>query len=488
MLPYVTLRWKKSRVRALCWEALLLTGLISMTGCRAPGPQKGLDSSSTPGILQAHFYNSRFPYADDNYNACFRASNGKIYYVLCSGSVDTGAQMYAFDPATGKIDHIADLTEAAGEKGLHAVPQGKGHSVFVEFSGKLYFATHVGYYNPPTAAGQELAGTPPPGYKPYPGGRFLSYDLTTGRFKSLAKAPEGEGILAFAMDTGRGRLYGITWPSGLFLRYDMRTHKLKNFGPISLGGEKGIPGKTFRVLCRSLVVDPDDGSVYFTAADGDIFQYRYDIGAIQEVRGCNLKKNVFGCLNPSEPGTMGYNWRQAFWYAPQKVFYAVHGRSGYLFKFDPQASKVEVLQRLVSNATRESGIYDPFTYGHLGFTLGPDGHTIYYLTGAPPKTAGGEHVTGAREVGKPTPAEAIQREVDQAAPPDEDEDIHLVTYDIASGKCLDHGVLQLKSGARPFFAQSIAVGNKNIYTVAKFRNKEGHVRVDLLSFPNPVHH
>lgn len=483
------------RVMPFYWKLLLFTGLISMIGCQAQSPKTGFKPSATPGILQAHFYNSGFHYADDNYNACFRASNGKIYYVLCSGSVNVGAQMFEYDPATGRIRHIADLTEAAGEKELHAVPQGKGHSIFVEFKGKLYFATHTGYYNPPTAAGQELAGTPPPEYKSYPGGHFLSYDLTTGQFESLAKAPDGEGIIAFAMDTKRGRLYGITWPSGLFLRYDMHTHELKNFGPTSLGGEKGIPGKTFRVICRDLAADPDDGSVYFTNADGDIFQYNYDTDSVEKVDGCNLRKDVFGCLNPSDPGTMGYNWRAILWYPSQKVFYAVHGRSGYLFKFDPRTRKIEVLERLVSNATRESGMYDQFTYGHLGFTLGPDGHTIYYLTGAPPKTTNTERATGRasdeghgpQAIGKPTAAEAIQREVDRAAPADEDEDIHLVTYDIASGKCVDYGVLQLKNGVRPFFAQSIAVGGKNIYTVAKVRDKEGHVRVDLLSFPNLVH-
>jgi len=481
------------KAKSVDWKLLLFTGLLTMIGCQTPSPQKEAKPVATHQVLQAHFYDSGFPQADDNYNACFRASNGKIYYVLCSGSVETGAQMYALDPATGKIAHVADLTEAAGEKGMHAVPQGKGHSIFVESGGKLYFATHVGYYNPPTAAGQELAGTPPPGYKPYPGGHFLSYDLATGKFESLAKAPEGEGIISFMMDPERGRLYGITWPSGLFLRYDMHTHQLKNFGPISLGGEQGIPGKTFRVLCRSLALDPDDGSVYFTTADGDIFQYRYDTDSIEKLQECNLRKDVFGSLDPSKPGTMGYNWRQAFWYAPQKVFYAVHGRSGYVFKFDPRARKVEVVERLVSNATRESGMYDRFKYGHLGFELGPDGHTIYYLTGAPPGTTGGESAAGGmpgeslgtRETGRLTPAEAIQRKVDAAASPEEDEDIHFVTYDVISRKYNDDGVLQLENGARPFFAQSIAVGSRNIYTVAKVRDKAGHVRVDLLSFPNP---
>ncbi len=32
--------------------------------------------------------------------------------------------------------------------------------------------------------------------------------------------------------------------------------------------------------------------------------------------------------------------------------------------------------------SRRSGMYDEFSYGYLGFTLGPDGHTLYYLTGA----------------------------------------------------------------------------------------------------------
>lgn len=453
-----------TKIQRLILSGFLFAGLISIIGCQSQKPQEKPALNSTPGILHAQMYDSGFRYADNNFNACSRASNGKIYYVLCSGSVDVGAQMYSFDPATGKIDHVADLTAAAGEKGLHAVPQGKGHTNFLEYDGKLYFGTHLGYYSPSTANGRELAGQPPPGYKPYPGGHFISYDLKTGKFDDLAKAPEGEGILAFTMDPQRGRLYAITWPSGLFLRYDMHTHQLKNLGPISLGGEKGIPGKTFRVLCRCLALDPDNGSVYFTTADGNIFRYRYDTDSIEEVKGCNLRKDVFGCLDPSRPGTMGYNWRRAIWYAPQKVFYAIHGRSGYLFKFDPQAQKVEVIERLVSNPTRESGMYDAFSYGYLGFKLGPDGHTIYYLTGAPRAPRDRE-----RSAGK-TPGD----------------EIHFVTYDIKSGKRTDYGVLQLKNGERPFFAEAIAIGKKNIYTVAKVRDPNGHVRVDLLSFPNPA--
>ncbi|MGH9353862.1 MAG: hypothetical protein ACRD2G_17155, partial [Terriglobia bacterium] len=420
----------------------LVVVLVTLAmACQAHSPQQrtqpaAQQPASTPGIIHAHFYNSGFALGDDNYNACFVASNGKVYYVLASGSVKTGAQMFSFDPSTKKIEHVGDLTQAAGEEGLHAIPQGKGHSTFVESNGKLYFASHVGYYSPPTASGRELIGVPPPGYKPYPGGHFLSYDLTTHKFENLAKAPQAEGIISFGMDPQRQRLYGLTWPSGLFLRYDMRTHSLKNFGTFFKGGEKGVAGKTFRVICRILAVDPDDGSVYFTTPDGDIVQYSYDTDSIGKVPGVSLKKDVFGCLNPSEPGTMGYGWRQAFWYAPEKVIYAIHGRSGYLFRFNPRERKVEVIARLVSDPTLASGMYDKNKYGYLGLALGPDGHTIYDLTGGRPGASSS------------------------------DDQIHFVTYDISTGKRTDYGVLQLEDGRQPFFAQSIAVGKSNgtIYT------------------------
>lgn len=447
------------KIKNTGWKILLFAALAAMIGCQTQAPQKEARPVSTPNrILHAHFYDSGFPLADDNYNACFHASNGKIYYVLASGSVDKGAQMFAYDPATGKIEHAADLTEAAGEKGLHAVPQGKGHSIFVEYEGKLYFATHIGYYNPATASGQELAGTPPKGYKPYPGGHFLSYDLATGKTESLAKAPQGEGIISFMMDPARGRLYGITWPSGQFLRYDMKTHELKNFGSVFQGGEKGIPGKTFQAICRSPALDPDTGSVYFSNADGDIYHYSFQTDSLEKLTKCNLRKDVFGQIDPSKPGTMGYNWRQILWYPPEKAFYGMHGLSGHLFKFDPQAEKVTVVTRLVSDATHASGMYDAFKYGYLGFILGPDGHTIYYLTGAPSGKPAGEK---------------------------KQDEIHFVTYNIPTGRRVDHGVLELENGMRPFFAESLAIGSKNIYTVSKIK-EGGHVRVDLLSFPNPI--
>ena len=65
------------------------------------------------------------------------------------------------------------------------------------------------------------------------------------------------------------------------------------------------------------------------------------------------------------------------------MIYGVHGNSGYLFRFDPLVPRVVVLQRITSLPSQQSGMNDEFSYGYLGFILGPDEKTLYYLTGGP---------------------------------------------------------------------------------------------------------
>src|SRR6185503_18778176 len=77
--------------------------------------------------LTAKTYNSGFAISHDSYNSISVASDGKVYYVLSSQSIDTGGQMYSFDPGTGKIHHCGDITEVCGEKGMKTIVQGKSH-------------------------------------------------------------------------------------------------------------------------------------------------------------------------------------------------------------------------------------------------------------------------------------------------------------------------------------------------------------------------
>ena len=95
----------------------------------------------------ARTYNSGFALGHDSYNGMGTGSDGKIYYVLSSENIDQGAKMFCLDPKTDQIKELGDLTEACGEKGSKAIPQGKSHVNFVEANGRLYFATHVGVYS-----------------------------------------------------------------------------------------------------------------------------------------------------------------------------------------------------------------------------------------------------------------------------------------------------------------------------------------------------
>ena len=177
-------------------------------------------------------------------------------------------------------------------------------------------------------------------------------------------------------------------------------------------------------------------------------------------------KDYFGIYDPTSAGHMGYNWRQTVWYAGTNSVYGVHGNSGYLFQYDPKADRVTVIDRITSEPSKRSGMFDEFSYGYLGFDLGPDKHTLYYLTGGP------VYVDGRRVKGKSSTAMGEAKGL---------EDLHLVTYDIASGKYIDHGAIFYGDGQRPLYVNSIAIGQDGtVYTLARI-TENGKTRTDLVS-------
>ena len=111
-------------------------------------------------------------------------------------------------------------------------------------------------------------------------------------------------------------------------------------------------------------------------------------------------------------------------------------------------------------------MFDQFSYGYLGFTIGPDGRTLYYLTGGP------VYQNGRRVAGKSSTAKGEAKGT---------EDLHLVTYDIPARRYADHGAIFYEDGGRPSYVNSIAVGRDGtVYTIARIPKGEGY-RVDLMS-------
>ena len=420
-------------------------------------------------ILTAKKYYSGFELAHDTYNALTIASDGKIYYVLSSDSIERGGQFYRYDPVSDTITFLGDLTAICGEDGARAVPQGKSHVEFYEWRGKLFFATHVGYYE--IIDGMEkLPQNPPENYSLYPGGHIISYDLATGQIDDLALTPDGEGVLTMTMDQQRGQIYGITWPKGNFIRYDVTKKKLANLGRTCANGEAGVPGDDYRVLCRSMFIDPKDGIVYFSTSQGDILFLNPSSEKVQKMEGVDLRLDYFGQYDPAFPGSMGYNWRKIFWHAEEQVAYGVHSNSGYLFRFDPRRAKLEIVERITSIPSRTSGMFDQFSYGYLGFQLAPDKETIYYLTGGP-VYKDGKRLNGQKKIAKGA-ARGI-------------ENLHLVTFHLPSGKYRDHGPIFYEDGCRPSYVNSIAVGaDGHVYFLARY-DRGGRAIQDLVKI-NPV--
>lgn len=422
---------------------------------------KGKNSVDADTMIAKRYF-SGFEYAHDTYNAITAASDGKIYYILSSPRYDVGGQMYMYDPKLDKTEFIADLSEALGEKSQKYIPQGKSHTEFYEDEGKLYFSTHVGYYEMIDGA-EQLPRKAPEGYKLYPGGHFLYYDMKTKEIKSLVREPHGEGILTMAMDKDRKHLYGITWPKGYFLDYDIANDELKDLGLISEQGEDGKIGEDYRVLCRSMFVDPRDGNVYYSVAEGDIYCYNPSWSAIRKVEDVDLRKDYFGKYDPKDAGSMAYNWRKIQWYEPENVAYGVHGNSGYLFKFDPANKNIELVERITSDPSRKCGMFDQFSYGYLGFKI-KDG-IVYYLTGAP-IFKNGKRVAGLDKI-KMGAAKGLEY-------------LHLVTYNIPQNQYKDLGPIFYDDGSFPTYVNSIALGNDNdVYTLARFMH-DGNEIEDLI--------
>lgn len=444
---------------------VLFLGLI-MTGCKQTAkPEVEALVVSTPNAkLIAKVYNSGFKYAHDSFNALSSASDGKIYYVLSTVFMDIAAQMYSFDPKTGTIEHLGDLSEICGEKNLKVVAQGKSHVNFIESNGKLYFATHLGYYS--IIGGKEKPGIPNKGYNAYRGGHILAFDMKNKTFEDLGIAQPNEGILTMNMDTDRGLIYSLTWPTGYLVRYDVAKKEMKNLGPITGKGEGGM-GTDFRAVCRSIAINPENGTIYLTTADGQIKSLKAGQDVVETIEGVDMKKDYFGKYEVSTPGTYAYNWRQTFWYAPEKTIYGVHGKSSYLFRFDPSIPRIEVLERLTSIPSKLSGMFDQLPYGYLGFKLSPDNQTIYYLTGAP------IYINGKRVLADSTTSVFETSGL---------EDLHLITYDIPTGKYLDHGAVFYPDNQRPTYVNSIAIGDDGtIYSLARI-TENGRTRTDLISF------
>jgi hypothetical protein len=100
--------------------------------------------------------------------------------------------------------------------------------------------------------------------KHYEGGHLFSFDPSTRVCEDLGIIASGQGINCIAIDSMRGKIYGVTYPAGHLFSYDFRSRSTKDFGEIMKPWRvKDLGRVSWRGVPKVLMID-DAGTVYFS--------------------------------------------------------------------------------------------------------------------------------------------------------------------------------------------------------------------------------
>ena len=196
----------------------------------------------TTDIFSLHEYSS----FDSAYWGMGIASDGAVYFGLCSHMPGKSAGLFRYDKAISRVEPIANISTTLGN--MH----GKIHTPIIEGKdAKMYFGTHFAYpYGDPS---QEVD---------YEGGHLLAYDPKDGSVEDFGIAHEGEGLLTLALDKQRHIAYMLTVPSSLLIACDLQAKEYRQIGKIPSKGS----------VCRTIAVDKR-GVVYGSFEDNGLFLY-----------------------------------------------------------------------------------------------------------------------------------------------------------------------------------------------------------------------
>ena len=484
-------------------------------------PQGKTNIPYTPHLL-AECFDSGFPQAHDTYNSIGVCPlNKSVVYVLSSTEAEIGARIFSMDLGKqleqSSPQDLGDVT-ASCQDPAKTVVQGKAHCPVVEDpeNGDVYFGTHCGYYT--EVDGMETLPVPPgrPSHLgPYPGGvvmklakggRLTPQGKVGGKLTALCRIPDGEGIVTMTCDLKRKRIYCLSWPSGfLYLasaaslpqdwgaaKVDVRSSSSSSSptgkATWSISKKIDYPGRgegesvhprtgRYRPVCRSMVVNPHTGKMYFTNNQGTVLEYDPDSNKVKELlTGAEgLSRDYFGKYDPNQPGSMGSHWRQVQWVDDTdgkggRVI-GMHGNSGYLFEMtlhEGGNAELSLIERLTSKPSQKVGMSDQFTYGYLGFAVSKK-RIAYYLTGGPIFTYDGKRVKGKDSLNKGG-ARGLEH-------------LHLVTYDLNINKYTDHGPIFYKNRLGfPTLVNSLTLSDDG-WCYALGRLPDG--TTDLFRVPDP---
>ncbi len=185
--------------------------------------------------------------------------DGAVYFG--TSNYGTPAKLVRYDPPSGAVEVVCDVSETMGEDLEQSIPSGKIHTLLpVASDGTIYFGTHLG-------DDRCMSGEHP---SLYGGGHFMSYNPATRQCRDLGRASGQESVMRVELDEPRQRLYAITYPGGRLIVKDLVS------GAITDKGQASHHGYAMPYLFA-------DGRAYFFSRPGKIARYDPDTDAIEEV-------------------------------------------------------------------------------------------------------------------------------------------------------------------------------------------------------------
>jgi len=270
-----------------------------------------------------------WPFIDGQWEGIVCDSDGNVWFGVSSHSFKHHAQLFRYNAAAGKVEHVADIGQACGEKLSGNAPQDKIHSQMFEDGEAIYCGTCEGHFSETIK---------------YPGGYWLDINRKTGQVTALGKSISNDGLICVGYDRKNKLLYGHTNVKGELLSFNPTTRQEKLLGV----PEKGGPAKWPRGL--TLMIDPE-GVVYGVKPPACTF-WKYDpqTGQISDlaVKPPLPADVAAGDQKAVEKYNQDGRVAMTIWDEKDQCFYAMRGHDEMLLRFYPprqgQEARVEALQ------------------------------------------------------------------------------------------------------------------------------------------------
>lgn len=340
----------RKKILKLIFVAVPLLGVLSNTLLRAAPDASGRIADVTRYRFSGNHRE------DSMWSALYAAKSGKIYIGLCTHA--EAAHFYEFDPETGAMKHIEDLTVFQGERGKGIRTTGKIHVRMGEDDdGNIYF-------------GGLCEDTGPECLDPgsYPGPHWYRYNPSIDKLEDLGLINRYWGLLGMIMDNVYMCLYGLAEDGHLY-RYDIKKGLTRDLGRVDDWD-----------ICRTVFSD-DQGNVFGSFPVGRIWKYEQATDQVHDLQHIRLTYD-----SRVTPRTMTKPmidrktiWRVIEWDPVDKVAYGVMGDGSTFFRYDTHDGPVGTITPLTRLCAPRylNGNPEQIPMSTLALTISSD-HLIYY--------------------------------------------------------------------------------------------------------------